>query len=160
MKLTETINANLKSAIINKDIEKVKALRQIKSCYTDYADKEKDITDKHVIKICRKLIDSEKMCLVMANLSQDTIASFGKKVDEFINNEIIRREKELVDMSVYIQTLMSYIPKEPDETDIKIWIANNIDFSKYKNKMMAMKDIKNQFPMCDGNKLKNILNNI
>jgi uncharacterized protein YqeY len=160
MKLTEQINIDLKNAIINDDKESKKALRQIKSCYTEYKDKEADITDEIVIKICRKLIASEKRCIVMAKIPQSKLASLGKKVDEYIQSEINRLDSDLVSSSKYIQTIMNYIPKEPSDDEIKQWLSDNLDLDSYKNRMMAMKELKAQFPMCDGNKLKTILMNI
>jgi hypothetical protein len=44
------------------------------------------------------------------------------------------------------------------DDDLSQWIAANIDFSKYKNKMQAMKDIMGHFgTAADGNRVKEIL---
>jgi hypothetical protein len=47
------------------------------------------------------------------------------------------------------------------DDDIRGWIAQNIDFSKYKNKMQAMRDIMANFgSAADGNRVKEILQNL
>lgn len=60
----------------------------------------------------------------------------------------------------YIDVLESFLPKEATEEEISAWIRQNIDFSTYKNKMQAMKDILAHFgPAADGNRVKEILIN-
>ena len=45
-----------------------------------------------------------------------------------------------------------------DEDDISAWIASNVDFSQFKNKMQAMKPIMAHFgAAADGNLVKKIL---
>jgi uncharacterized protein len=39
-----------------------------------------------------------------------------------------------VETSSYLQLLKKYLPQQATEEEIKAWIDNNIDFSKYKNK--------------------------
>jgi hypothetical protein len=44
---------------------------------------------------------------------------------------------------------------------LRQWIADNIDFSAYKNKMQAMKDIMGHFgSAADGSRVKEILQNL
>ena len=63
-----------------------------------------------------------------------------------------RRDQE------YIDILESFLPEEAGEEEITEWIRQNIDFSRYKNKMQAMKDILAHFgPAADGNQVKDIL---
>ncbi|MCF8039199.1 MAG: GatB/YqeY domain-containing protein [Desulfohalobiaceae bacterium] len=58
----------------------------------------------------------------------------------------------------YIDILESFLPEEAGEEEITEWIRQNIDFSRYKNKMQAMKDILVHFgPAADGNQVKDIL---
>ncbi|MFW6054697.1 MAG: hypothetical protein ACOC9D_02240 [Thermodesulfobacteriota bacterium] len=60
----------------------------------------------------------------------------------------------------YIEILESFLPEEAGEEEISEWIRQNIDFSRYKNKMQAMKDILAHFgPAADGNQVKDILMN-
>ena len=52
----------------------------------------------------------------------------------------------------------SYLPKQASEEDIRSWIEANIDFSKFGNKMQAMRPIMNHFgPAVDGNVVKKVL---
>ena len=93
----------------------------------------KDLNDIEVIKILKQLEAGEKEVL------------------KFKNSET----------SNLIITLNKYIPKQANEEEIKHWIKNNIDFSKYKNKMQSMKDIMNNFAgMADGNVVKKIIEQI
>ncbi len=63
-----------------------------------------------------------------------------------------RRDKE------YLQILESFLPQKATADEIEAWIRSNIDFSQYKNKMQAMRDILTQFgPRTDGNTVKSIL---
>lgn len=62
--------------------------------------------------------------------------------------------------SEYIQVLKKYIPNKMDENQIKMWLEENVDFSKLKNKMQAIGIIKKEFKagVIDGDLVKEILN--
>ncbi|MGA8178988.1 MAG: hypothetical protein WB792_02945 [Desulfobacterales bacterium] len=52
----------------------------------------------------------------------------------------------------------SYLPKMAAEEEISAWIRQNVDFSKFKNKMQAMGAIMKHFgASADGNIVKEIL---
>ncbi len=63
--------------------------------------------------------------------------------------------------SDFIEVMEGYLPKQASEDEIRKWIQENIDFSKFKNKMQAMKPIMAHFgSSADGNMVKNILQTI
>jgi uncharacterized protein len=88
-------------------------------------------------------------------LSDDVVMQIIKKL---IKYELEVLERTNVKTSDYFETLQSYIPKQLDETEIKEWIKENIDFSQFKNKMQAVGIVVKQFGQSvDGNKIKQII---
>ena len=62
--------------------------------------------------------------------------------------------------SSFITIIEAYLPKMATEDEIGQWIAANIDFSTYKNKMQAMGTIMAHFgASADGNTVKQVLQN-
>ena len=60
--------------------------------------------------------------------------------------------------SDYLQIIEEYLPSMASEAEIRSWIQENIDFSNYKNKMQAMRDIMQHFGSnADGNIVKRVL---
>ena len=129
MSLQEQIKKDLAAAMKAKDDEKKSALRVIMGEFGRQAQKE--IDDEEVIKIIKKLIKSER--------------------------EVLERSGE-TGSNRFIEVAESYLPQLAGEADIKAWIAANIDFSEYKNKMQAMRPIMQHFGAnVDGNMVKKIL---
>lgn len=130
MRIQEQIKQDLKQAMKEKDAEKKNTLRII---IGEFGRAEaKELSDDEVVKIVRKLIKSE----------QESLEQSGKSVSD----------------SRYIQILESYLPQMASDDEIRQWIADNIDFSNYKNKMQAMRDIMAHFgASADGNQVKQIL---
>jgi len=130
MRIQEQIKQDLKQAMKDKDEEKKNTLRII---IGEFGRAEaKELSDDEVIKIVRKLIKSE----------QESLEHSGKSALD----------------SRYIQILESYLPQMASDEEIRRWIAENIDFSHYKNKMQAMRDIMANFgAAADGNQVKQIL---
>ncbi|NJL59153.1 MAG: GatB/YqeY domain-containing protein [Desulfobacteraceae bacterium] len=63
--------------------------------------------------------------------------------------------------SSYLEIIESYLPKLASEDDIRKWIAGNIDFAQFKNKMQAMGSIMKHFgSLADGNTVKSILSSL
>ena len=94
----------------------------------------KELTDKEVVRILKKLIKSEKELL--------------EKMGDAIDSEFIR-------------IIETYLPKMATKAEIKSWIAENIDFSQFKNKMQAMGPIMKHFgETADGDAVKQILQQI
>jgi hypothetical protein len=131
MSLQDDIKGELKIAMKAKETEKVGAIRIIMGEFGRQTTKE--LSDDQVIAIIKKLVKSEK----------ELLASSGK------------------DSSEYLEILEGYLPKQASEIEIRNWIAANIDFATFKNKMQAMRPIMAHFgPAADGNMVKEILQNM
>ena len=129
MSLQEQIKKDLAAAMKAKDDEKKSALRVIMGEFGRQAQKE--INDEEIIKIIKKLIKSEREVLERSGGAQS---------------------------NRFIEVAESYLPQLAGEADIKAWIAANIDFNEYKNKMQAMRPIMQHFGAnADGNMVKKIL---
>ena len=132
MSLQEQIKKDLAAAMKAKDDEKKSALRVIMGEFGRQAQKE--INDEEIIKILKKLIKSER--------------------------EVLERSGE-ARSNRFIEVAESYLPQLAGEADIKAWIAANIDFNAYKNKMQAMRPIMQHFGAnADGNMVKKILGDL
>jgi len=130
MRIQEQIKQDLKQAMKDKDEEKKNTLRIIIGEFGRAAAKE--LSDEEVIKIVRKLIKSEQ--------------------------ELLEQSGQSASDSRYLQILAFYLPQMASDEEIRGWIADNIDFSHYKNKMQAMRDIMAHFgTSVDGNQVKQIL---
>ena len=132
MTLQETIKADLKIALKQKDDTKKSTIRVIMGEF-GRLDK-KELPDDEVIKVLKKLIKAEK----------DTIEKSGGTED-----------------SDFIRIINAYLPKEATEDEVEAWIKANIDFSAFNNKMQAMKPIMAHFgSRADGAMVKTILNRL
>lgn len=128
MSLQNQITADLKTAMKNRDKVRTDAVRVLIGEFQRQP--EKELSDDQVAGIIRKLIKSEKELLAASN-SED---------------------------SGFIRVLGGYLPKQADEQEIRAWIAEHIDFSKYPNRMQAMKPIMAHFGSnADGSMVRNIL---
>lgn len=95
---------------------------------------EKILPDGQVIRILKKLIKSEK--------------------------EVLERQGANIDYD-FIKIIQDYLPAMATEKEVGTWIRENIDFSRYKNKMQAMREIMVHFgDTADGNMVKQILKDI
>jgi len=131
MTLQETIKNDLKTSMKAKDEAKTSALRVLIGEFQRQPKKE--LTDSEVLSIIRKLIKAE--------------------------SEMIARAKS--GSSDYLTVLEGYVPKQPSEEEIRVWMVNNIDFSQFKNKMQAMKPVMAHFAgAADGNMVKKILESL
>ena len=129
MNLQEQIKKDLAAAMKAKDNEKKDVLRVIMGEFGRQA--QKDITDDDVVKIIKKLVKSEKEVLEKSG---------GAGSNRFI------------------QVAESYLPRLATEEDIRSWIAANVNFDDFKNKMQAMKPIMAHFGAnADGNLVKKVL---
>jgi hypothetical protein len=132
MTIQEQIKKDLMQAMKVKDEEKKSALRVIMGEFG--RGEKKELTDDEAVKVLKKLVKSER----------ETLEQSGRLGD-----------------NRYIEILESYMPKMATDDDIRGWITQHIDFSKYKNKMQAMRDIMTHFgPEADGNRVKDILQNL
>jgi uncharacterized protein len=132
MTLQAQIKKDLMQAMKAKDEKKKNTLRIVMG---EFARSEtKELPDDAVIKLLKKLIKSER----------ETIEQSGQPGD-----------------ARYIDILASYLPQMATDDDIRQWITKNIDFSTYRNKMQAMKDIMGHFgATADGSRVKNILQSL
>lgn len=88
------------------------------------------LTDVQVIRVIKKIIEAER--------------------------KVLELKKE--NSSLIIKVLSRYLPKLIDEQVIKTWITNNIDFSKFNNKMQAIGIVKKEFgDSVDAKIVKNII---
>lgn len=130
--LQEKLRNDLKTAMKEKDEDKKNTIRVIMGEFARMDKKE--IPDNEVIPILKKLIKSENEMLERSGLTGD---------------------------SPFIRIIEQYLPKMASEEEILSWIQANVDFSKYKNKMQAMKDIMQHFGSgADGNTVKKVLQDI
>lgn len=128
MEIQEQIKQDLKLAMKEKDQARKSALRVVIGELG--RSEKKALSDAEVISILRKMIKSEK----------ETIEKTGGGDTGFV------------------AILESYLPQMATEDDIRGWIAANIDFSQYKNKMQAMREIMAHFgTTADGNTVKSVL---
>ncbi len=129
MTLQEQIKKDMVQAMKARDDVKKGALRVVMG---EFGRAEtKALSDDEVMKILKKLAKSER----------ETLEQSGRPGD-----------------SRYIEILESYLPKMASDDALRQWITENIDFSKYKNKMQSMKDIMGHFgSAADGSRVKDIL---
>jgi uncharacterized protein YqeY len=132
MTLQEQIKKDLAAAMKAKDESKKNALRVIMGEFGRQEGKELD--DALVIQIVKKLVKSEKEVLERSGGGQT---------------------------NAFIEACQAYLPRMADEEEIKAWIADNVDFSQFKNKMQAMRPIMQHFgASVDGNMVKKILSQL
>ena len=132
--------------------------RAIISMFPEIGKKPDQATDEDTIKLLRKYIGQEKERAIyqLGYLKEkDVDGKTAKEVKILVGNTIEVFGDELT--SDHIQIAQSYLPKQASEDEIREWISENIDFSKFKNKMQAMGPIMKQFSGCDGNFVKHIL---
>lgn len=128
MRLQEKIQSELKVAMKAKDSARTGAIRILLGEFQRQPGKE--LADDAVIGIIKKLIKSER-----------ELMAAGGEGDQ-----------------AYIAVLEGYLPKQFSEEEIREWITANVDFTKYGNKMQAMKQIMAHFgSSADGNMVKTVL---
>ena len=131
MSLLDKLRADLKQAMLNKDVEARSAIRQIMAEFpkltvpitlesgkkTTRLKTNEEITNDDIIGIILGLTKSERMVLEA------------------------KKEKS----SEYLDILESYLPRMASREEIIAWIKENVDFSEFKNKMQAMGVIMKHF---------------
>jgi len=131
MGLQQSITAELRGAIKNRDTARTGAVRILIGEFQRQP--EKELTDDQVIGIIRKLVKSER----------ELLAAAGKQSSDFIT------------------VMEGYLPQQASEDEITRWIEEHIDFSKYNNKMQAMKPIMAHFgSRADGALVKKVLQTV
>jgi uncharacterized protein len=142
MSIQERIKKGLTQAIKDKNEEMKNNLRVIMGEFSR-GDK-KQLSDDECIIIMKKIAKNQYEMLEL--LKKD---------------ERSERIKTLQNITNFLELLHSYLPKMAGNDDVRKWIEDNIDFSKYKNKMQAMRDVMAHFgTTVDGNNVKDILQKI
>ena len=132
MSLQTKIKDDLKVAMKAKDGPRKDAIRVIMGEFG--REVKKELADAEVVKILKKLIKSER----------ETLQRQGGQTD-----------------SAFLAIVENYLPQQISPADIESWIRENIDFSQYKNRMQAMREIMQHFgPAADGAAVKQILQNL
>jgi uncharacterized protein YqeY len=130
MTLQEQIKKDLMAAMKAQDETQKNTLRVVMGEFGRLA--RKTLTDDEVVHVIKKLIKAEK--------------------------EVLAQTGQPEDASPFIEIIARYLPRMASDSEIKIWIENNVDFSQYKNKMQAMGSIMKHFgASADGNRVKAIL---
>lgn len=107
------------------------------------------------IRAALKVIVGEFQRQQSSKLSDEEVIKILKKLKKS-EEELLTLKK--TEGSTFLFTVNKYIPSEASCEEIVAWISANIDFSKYKNKMQATKEILAHFGgRTDGNTVKNIL---
>lgn len=133
MSLQQQIKKDLMTAMKEKDEVRKETLRVVMGEF-GRLDK-KALSDDDVVKILKKLVKSE-----METLEMSGGVSGGSKSSPFIG------------------IIEAYLPRMATEEEVRDWISGNVDFSKYKNKMQAMREIMGHFEgNVDGNMVRSIL---
>lgn len=131
MALQDRIRGDLKDAMKAKDEARKESIRVIMGEFA--RGEKKTLSDDEVIRILRKLQKSEV--------------------------EVLQQQGET--NSVFLSVIESYLPDMASEAEIREWIAANVDFSQFKNKMQAMRPIMEHFgTRADGNAVKQILQDL
>ena len=114
---------------------------------------------------CMKVRDTFKMALYRfligelqrqpsKHLSDDQVITIFRK----LKNGLSEDPKIAQENQALLELLDTFLPQLASSDEIRKWIVENIDFSKYKNKMQSMKDIMANFgKRADGNVVKKIL---
>jgi uncharacterized protein YqeY len=144
LSLLDKLKADLKQAMLNKDVEARSTIRQIMAEFpkltvpitlqsgkkTTRPKNNEEITNDDIIGIIQGLVKSERMVLEVKNEAS----------------------------SAYLNILLAYLPKMASREEIIAWIRENIDFSGYQNKMQAMGPIMKHFgKQADGKMVNEIL---
>jgi uncharacterized protein YqeY len=142
--LYDKIRQDMKRAMINKDTDVRDTMRLIMGSFpnltvsmtlesgkkTTRVKKPEEITDDEILDIIRKFAKSEKTVLE------------------------IKKETS----SDYLELLNTYLPRMATSTEIKQWILDNVDLSKFKSPMQAMGSVMKHFgKQADGNVVKAVL---
>jgi len=142
--LYDKIRQDMKRAMINKETDVRDTMRLIMGSFpnltvsmtlesgkkTTRVKKPEEITDDEILNIIRKFAKSEKTVLEI--------------------------KKEAT--SDYLELLNTYLPQMATPAEIKQWMHDNVDLSKFKSPMQAMGTVMKHFgKQADGNQVKTVL---
>jgi len=132
--------------------------RSIISMYPEIGVKPNQATDEETIKLLKRYVSMEKTreLYIQRHLTEvDVKGLSSSQVDVLIKSKFNELGETLTSQKIMIAK--DYLPAQASEEEIIKWIKENIDFSKFKNKMQAMGPIMKQFQGSDGNVIKQIL---
>jgi uncharacterized protein YqeY len=131
--LEETLRKDLKKAMLAKDDDTKNAIKMVLSEIPRLNKRAGEkATDAEIVGIMNRLIKSETIVLEYSKIHPSE--------------------------SVFINTLLKYVPKMMSEEEISKWIDDNIDLTSFPNKMSAMKPIMMELKgEADGNVVKKVL---
>ena len=141
LSLLEKIRQDLKTAMLNKDQEARNAMRQIMAEFPK-------LTVPITLESGKKSTRLKKP----GEITNDDIIGI---INSLVKSELTVLEAKSESSSAYLKILQSYLPRMADREEIAAWIAENIDFSHYKNKMQAMGTIMKHFGKTANGKLVN-----
>ncbi len=139
--LLEKIRQDLKTAMLNKDQEARNAMRQIMAEFPK-------LTVPITLESGKKSTRLKKP----GEITNDDIIGI---INSLVKSELTVLEAKSEISSAYLKILQYYLPRMADREEIAAWIAENIDFSQYKNKMQAMGTIMKHFGKTADGKLVN-----
>ena len=139
--LLEKIRQDLKTAMLNKDQEARNAMRQIMAEFP-----------KLTVPIT---LESGKKSTRLKKPEEITNDDIIGIINSLVKSELTVLEAKSETSSAYLNILQTYLPRMADREEIAAWIAENIDFSQYKNKMQAMGTIMKHFGKTADGKLVN-----
>ena len=132
--------------------------RAIISMIPELGKKPEETTDEDIYKLLKKYSknERERQLYIQKHLTESDVEGLKpSELKKLVHKKIQELGNELDILEVVIAD--SYLPIGVTEEDIKKYIDENIDLSKFKNKMQAMGPLMKQFPNADGNFVKEIL---
>ena len=145
--LLQKVRQDLKTAMLNKDQEGRNAMRQIMAEFP-----------KLTVPIT---LESGKKSTRLKKPEEITNDDIIGIINSLVKSELTVLEAKKEASSEYLEILQSYLPQMAGREEIMAWIAENIDFSQYQNKMQAMGTIMKHFgKLADGATVKDILSKL
>jgi uncharacterized protein YqeY len=135
------IRQDLKTAMLNKDQEARNAMRLIMAEFPK-------LTVPITLESGKKSTRLKKP----EEISDDDIIGI---INSLVKSELTVLEAKKETSSEYLKLLQAYLPEMAGREEIAAWIAENIDFSQYKNKMQAMGTIMKHYGKTADGKLVN-----
>lgn len=133
-------------------------VRSALSILPDMDIKPENATDDDMIEVLKKVIFKEKTSELYNQkilTEKDVVGLSPKELISLTKEKIFELGEDLKSMNIGIAE--TYLPKHATKEEIKQWIIENIDFSKFNNKMQAMKPTIKHFKRVDGLIVNNII---
>jgi uncharacterized protein YqeY len=131
MSFVAQLKTNLKDAMKAKDAQKKDWLRSVIAEFE--RQNKKEFSDDEVYKVIKSMIKLEK----------ERMEAVSETDGEFLG------------------FLQAFLPQQATAEEVEQWVVDNVDFSKFKNKMQAMGQIMKHFGnAADGKMVKGVLEKI